>query len=100
MSTQNRVYGKKLTVNLTDGTTKVFTQVGLNGVVTEILRKLDDNPRFVHATEDGVENYYDIGSASCGFCKVASVEPTAEEADNTPCEDALPDCDEESVSAS
>lgn len=99
MSTQNRKYGKKLTLVLTDGTTKVFEQSGLNGVVTEIVRKLEDNSRYVHMTVDGVEEFYDMGSASCGFCLVAKVEPTAEDAENTPCEDALPNCDEDESQA-
>lgn len=93
MSTQNRKYGKKLTLTLTDGTTKQITQWGMNGVVNEIVRKLDDNARYVHFEDNGAEEYYDIGSASCGFCLVAKVEPLAEDAENTPCEDALPNCE-------
>lgn len=93
MSTQNRKYGKTITLTLTDGTTKQFTQSGLNGIVTEITRKLENNARYVHLTDGGVEEFYDIGSASCGFCLVAKVEPTAEDAENTPCEDALPNCE-------
>lgn len=90
MSTQNRKYGKKLTITFTDGTTKEFTNAG---AVNEIVRKMENNARYVHFNTEGVEEFYDIGSASCGFCLVAKVEPTAEDAENTPCEDALPNCE-------
>ena len=99
MSTQNRKYGKKLTVTLSDGSTKEFTA---QGQPEAFLKLMDNNDRYVKIMNaDSSIEYYDIGSAACGFCLVAKVEPTAEEAENTPCEDALPaDCDEESQSAS
>lgn len=103
MSTKNRKYGKKLTLTLTDGTTKVITEMGVGGKINEIVKKLDNNARYVKfpGANDGDEEYYDIGSASCGFCLVAKVEQLAEEAANTPCEDALPNCEgEESQSQS
>lgn len=95
MSTQNRKYGKKLTLTLTDGSTKVITETGVGGKINEIVKKLDNNARYVKfpGDNDGDVEYYDIGSASCGFCLVAKVEQLAEDAANTPCEDALPDCE-------
>lgn len=98
MSNQNREYGKKLTLTLTDGTTKVVTAYGFKAQkITEVLKKLDNNARYVTfpGDNDGDVEYYDIGSASCGFCLVAKVESLARDAENTPCEDALPNCDED-----
>lgn len=96
MSTKNRKYGKKLTVTLTDGSTKEFTEWGTGGKINEFVKKLDNNARFIKfpGSSDAEVEYYDMGSASCGFCLVAKVESTAREAENTPCEDALPNCDE------
>ena len=99
MSNQNQEYGKKLTVTLSDGSTKVFEK---KGQPEAFLKLIDNNSRFVKIKndDDSIE-YYDIGSASCGFCLVAKVEPTVKDVDNTPCEDALPaDCEDESKAQS
>lgn len=95
MSTQNREYGKKLTIYLTDGTTKEVTEYGVGGKINDIVKKWDNNARYTKfpGGNDGDVEYYDIGSNACGFCLVAKVEQLAREAENTPCEDALPDCE-------
>ena len=95
MSNKNREYGKKLTLTLTDGTTKEVTAYGFKAQkITEVLKKLDNNPRYVTfpGADEGEVEYYDIGSASCGFCLVAKVKSLAHDADDTTCGDAVPHC--------
>ena len=63
------------------------------GEARAIQKMLDDNPRFfkIHDTA-GVVTYYDIMSASCGFCKVLTITPGTKASDEIPCEDGIPNC--------
>lgn len=85
-------YTKKLVIETSDG------QVTLEqGEAQALVRMLDDNPRYfkVADSETGVKTYYDINSASCGFCKVATLTPGTKDAEAIECEDALPaDCEQ------
>lgn len=85
-------YTKTLVLETSDG------QVTLTGnAARSMQRRLEDASRYFHLitdTERGEVTYYNVDSASCGFCKVATLTPGTEETEGVPCEDALPDCDE------
>lgn len=81
-------YGKTLKILKSDGTTQEFKDSAANA----FLKLIDNNPRFVKiATAKGAFSYYDINSASCGFCEVAQVTISSEEGTPTACEDGLPE---------
>ena len=84
-------YGKKLVIETSDG------PVTLEGnAAREMQRRLEDSKRYFWLTTDkdaGVVTFYNVDSAACGFCKVATLTPTKSETEAIPCEDALPDCD-------
>ena len=73
-------------------------QVTLTGNQARAMqRRLEDSSRYFHIVtnaETGEVTYYNIDSASCGFCKVATVTPSTAAAEGVVCEDALPSCDE------
>lgn len=81
-------YTKTLVMETSDG------QVTLEGSEALALqRRLDDSGRYWHVDNGAIRTYYDINSASCGFCKVATVTSGAATAEAIPCEDPMPDCD-------
>lgn len=82
-------YEKKLVIETSDG------QVELKGnAARSMQRRLEDSSRYFAVLGDnGVKTFYNVDSAACGFCKVATLTPSASEADEIPCEDALPDCE-------
>lgn len=79
---------KQLVIETSDG------QVTLEqGQARALQRMLDDNARYFKvADEHGVITYYDINSSACGFCKVATLTPGTKDAEEIPCEEAMPDC--------
>lgn len=81
-------YTKKLVIETSDG------QVTLEGGAARAMAtRLDDASRYFHlTTAEGVETYYDVQSASCGFCKVATLTAGSTAAEAIACEDALPNC--------
>lgn len=81
-------YTKKLVIETSDG------QVTLEGGAARAMAtRLDDASRYFHlTTAEGVETYYDVQSASCGFCKVATLTAGSAAAEAIACEDALPNC--------
>lgn len=85
-------YTKTIVLETSDG------QVTLTGNQARAMqRKLEDASRYFHIVTDadsGEVTYYNVDSASCGFCKVATMTPGTEETDGVTCEDALPDCEE------
>lgn len=85
-------YTKTIVLETSDG------QVTLTGGQARAMqRKLEDASRYFHLVTDadkGEVTYYNVDSASCGFCKVATVTPGTEDAEGVECEDALPNCDE------
>lgn len=83
-------YGKKLTLTMADGSTKV-----VNGTLALRIQKfLEDNPRFIYITDDttGAVEFYALSQNGCGFCKVALYEPTAVATDPVACENGMPNC--------
>lgn len=82
-------YEKTLVIETSDG------QVTLKGNAGRAMqRRLEDSSRYFKVMGDnGVVTYYNVDSATCGFCKVATLTPSAGEAEALPCEDALPDCE-------
>lgn len=88
-------YTKKIVLETSDG------QVTLTGgQARAIQRRLEDASRYFHIvtnTTTGEVTYYNVDSASCGFCKVAVVTPGTAEDTAVTCEEALPDCTEESA---
>lgn len=91
-------YTKTLTVILSSGETETFT----DGAANAFLKRMDNDARFIKIrVDDGTFDYYDIGSSSCGFCKVATVVTSSTTVADTACEDALPAaCGDESESSS
>lgn len=89
MAEAKEKYTKSAVMKTTDGDVKLE-----QGAARALQKMLDDNPRFFKLldADTGVLTYYDIMSASCGFCKVLTITPGAEEADPIPCEDPLPNC--------
>lgn len=85
-------YDKEIVLETSDG------QVTLKGEAARTMqRRLEDASRYFRIMGDnGVVTYYNVDSASCGFCKVATLTPKTSEATPLPCEDALPDCGNES----
>ena len=85
-------YTKTLVLETSDG------QVTLTGGAAQAMqRKLEDASRYFHLitnTATGEVTYYNVDSAACGFCQVATLTPGTEEAEGVTCEEALPDCDE------
>lgn len=83
-------YGKKLTLTMSDGKTKVVTQ----GQALRIQKFLEDDPRFIYlpGAQEGEIEFYALSSNGCGFCLVADYEPTAELTDPVTCENGLPNC--------
>lgn len=85
-------YTKTIVLETSDG------QVTLTGGQARAMqRKLEDASRYFHIVTDaekGEVTYYNVDSAACGFCKVATVTPGTEETEGVTCEDALPNCDE------
>lgn len=82
-------YEKTLVIETSDG------QVTLTGEAARTMqRRLEDSSRYLRiAGDNGVVTYYNVDSAACGFCKVATLTPSTSEAEPIPCEDALPDCE-------
>lgn len=85
-------YTKTAVMTTTDGDVTLK-----QGEARAVQKFIDDNPRFLKITDGdtGVITYYDMGSASCGFCKVLTITPGTEAADEIPCEDPLPNCPED-----
>lgn len=85
-------YTKTIVVETSDG------KVTLTGNQARAMqRRLEDSSRYFHVISNettGEITYYNINSASCGFCKVATVTPGTAAADGVACEEALPNCDE------
>ena len=79
-------YSKKLTLHMSDGTTKVFDDAT---AANTFLKRLDNDARYVKIMSSaGHFEYYD--SKDCGFCLVAEVAISSKEVANTPCEEGLP----------
>ena len=90
-------YTKTLTLTTSDG------DVELTGNAARTMQKnLEDNPRFVSIYDADTKKttYYDMDSAACGFCKVAELTSGKETGEAPECEDAIPNCPEESESGS
>lgn len=83
-------YGKKLTLTMSDGTTKEVTGT----LALRIQKFLEDNPRFIYITDDtdGSVEFYALSQNGCGFCKVAIYEPSATLTDPVVCENGMPNC--------
>lgn len=83
-------YGKKLTLTMSDGTTKEVTGT----LALRIQKFLEDNPRFIYITDDtdGSVEFYALSQNGCGFCKVAVYEPSATLTDPVVCENGMPNC--------
>ncbi len=84
-------YTQTLVIETSDG------QVTLEqGEAHALLRALDDSSRYFKVTDPdtGVKTYYDIRSSACGFCKVATLTPDTDDAEEIECEDPLPNCPE------
>lgn len=81
-------HDKKVVIETSAGQ-KSFTGIRANA----ILNRLNDNPRFWHTTDDTeAEIYFDMESATCGMCLVATVTYTTETIDPIDCEDGIPNC--------
>jgi hypothetical protein len=82
-------YTKQLVLETSDG------QVTLTGNAARTMQQnLEDNPRFVSlydATRKETK-YYDMNSAACGFCLVATLTSGKAEAEAPACEDPIPNC--------
>lgn len=84
-------YGKTLTLTMSDGTTKAIT-----GMAAQRIQKyLEDDRRFIYLVtneETGQTEFYALSQTGCGFCKVASLVPSATATDPVACEDGMPNC--------
>lgn len=83
-------YGKKLTLTMADGTTKEVT----GSLALRIQKFLEDNPRFIYITNEttGVVDFLALSQNGCGFCQVATYEPTATLTDPVNCENGMASC--------
>lgn len=84
-------YTKTLVLETSDG------QVTLTQNEARTMQKtLEDNPRFVklYNSTTKVTTYYDMDSAACGFCKVATLTSGKATATALKCEDPIPNCTE------
>lgn len=88
-------YGKKLTLTMSDGTTKEVTGT----LALRIQKFLEDNPRFIYITDDtdGSVEFYALSQNGCGFCKVAIYEPSATITDPVVCENGMPNCPDDDL---
>lgn len=84
-------YTKKFVLNTSEGD---VTLTANEARTMQLL--LENNPRFVklYNAETKTTTYYDMDSAACGFCKVATETPGKEEGEALPCEDPIPNCPE------
>jgi len=82
-------YTKQLVLETSDG------KVTLTGNAARTMQQnLEDNPRFVSiydATRKETK-YYDMNSAACGFCLVATLTSGKEAGKAPACEDPIPNC--------
>ena len=84
-------YGKTLVVQMSDGTTTTLT----GSPAATWAMKLDDMSG-IHKliNEDtGVVEYYILNRNACGYCKIATLTPNAENIDADECENPVPNCD-------
>lgn len=80
-------YGKTVVLETSDG------QVTVTGIrANAILNRLNDSSRYWHFTQGDSEVYYNVDSASCGFCKVATLTYNSTLIDEVECEDGIPNC--------
>lgn len=82
-------YTKTLVLETSDG------QVTMTGSkALEMQRNLDNNARFIKIYDATKKEtvYYDMDSAACGFCKVATLTSGKEAGKALPCEDPIPNC--------
>lgn len=83
-------YGKKLTLTMVDGTTKEVT----GSAALRLQKFLEDHPSFIYLTNEttGVVDFLTTSQNGCGFCQVATYEPTAELTDPVVCENGMASC--------
>lgn len=83
-------YGKTLVVTMSDGTTKTLT----GSTAATWAMKLDDLSGInkIKNEDTGVVEYYILNYNACGYCKVATMTPTATEIQADVCEDGFPKC--------
>lgn len=82
-------YTKKLVIVTSDG------DVTLDQNAARVMQKmLEDHPRYfkVYDAKTKTTTYYDVNSAACGFCKVATLTSGEVEGTALPCEDPIPNC--------
>lgn len=85
-------YTKTIVVETSGG------QVTLTGNdARDMQRRLEDSSRYWHYLSNpktGEVTYYNVDSASCGFCKVATLTPGTAATTGVPCEEGIPNCEE------
>lgn len=82
-------YTKKFVIHTADG------DVTLTANEARTVQKyLEDRPRFLKLWDatSKTTTYYDMESAACGFCKVATLTSGKEAGEALPCEDPIPNC--------
>lgn len=83
-------YGKTLVVQMSDGSTKTLT----GSPAATWAMKLDDFEGIhkIHDEDTGVTEYYILNRNACGYCKIATLTPTATAIEPDECEDGIPNC--------
>lgn len=84
-------YTKKLVLNTSDGD----VELDQNAART-MQKRLEDASRYfkIYDPKTKTTTYYDVESAACGFCKVATLTSGEVEGKALPCEDPIPNCPE------
>lgn len=85
-------FKKKLVLHTSDGDVTLD-----QNAARSVQKYMEDQPRFFKIMDTAKKEtyYYDMGSASCGFCKVATLTSSKEEGEPLECEDPVPNCPED-----
>lgn len=85
-------FKKKLVIHTSDGDVTLD-----QNAARTVQRRMENDPRYFknYDSEKKETIFYDMGSASCGFCKVATLTSSKEEGEPLECEDPVPNCPKE-----
>lgn len=88
--TSTNLYGAQIVVQMSDGTTKTLT----GSPAQTWAMKLDDLEGIhkLRNEDTGITEYYILNRNACGYCKIATLTPTAEALEPDACEDGIPNC--------
>lgn len=82
-------FKKKLVIHTSDGDVTLD-----QNAARTVQRRMENDPRYFKNYDSTKKEwtFYDMGSASCGFCKVATLTSSKEEGEALECEDPIPNC--------